>query len=309
LGLGYLEVFDSLPVGRIVKAYSNIFDVRSEAGLYQCTARGKFKLKNERVFAGDRVRFSVTSEGPGSGKGVIEEILPRETLLTRPPVANVEQAVVVFTLKEPAFDHIILDRFLVLAESEALDIIVCLNKSELGEESDIERLQNLYEGIGYRFVATSAKTGRGISSLKEQMMGKLSVLAGQSGVGKSTIINSIDPGLELDTSPVSSKVKRGTHTTRNVQLLTVDDHDSFVVDTPGFTYVTLTEIDRRELAFFFPEMYDLVSECRFSTCVHWHEPGCAIKAAVAEGVVAKERYAHYVEFLGEIIEFEDSRYS
>ncbi len=260
----------------------------------ECRPRGRLRYLEEKVLTGDVVRVSRA----GPGLGAIDEILPRKNALARPPVANVDQVVVVFAFHEPELDLSLVDRFLVLASAADLTAVLCLNKVDLATQAEVEAVRQVYEGLGYPFAAASAKTGRGLPELRARLAGKTSVLAGPSGVGKSSLLNALDPGLGLKTGDVSRKIRRGTHTTRHVALIPTG-REGLVADTPGFTQLELANMKPADVAWHFPELAALASGCRFSGCIHRAEPGCRIKEAVAQGVIDAGRYQRYLSLLGE----------
>ncbi|MCL5047092.1 MAG: ribosome small subunit-dependent GTPase A [Actinobacteria bacterium] len=285
--------------GRVIRSHGQIYYVLVGERLLECRQRGRFRLEKRRVLAGDRVKVTPL----GKDSGVIEEILPRVTALTRPPVANVDQAVVVFTARSPELNLPLLDRFLVLVEAAGLDVVLCLNKVDLLEPGRADAVLGPYRAVGYRAVGTSALTGEGVDDLRPLLSGKVSVLAGQSGVGKSRLLNALVPGADLRTGELSS-IQRGTHTTRHVELLEVGSGETggLVADSPGFSFLELNHIEKGELASLFPEMRELGPDCRFSGCLHYQEPDCVVKEAVEEGRIAAARYEHYRQFLAEILE-------
>jgi len=287
----------------VVKSYSNMYDVQVEDDILTCRVRGKFKKTSTAVMGGDQVEVTLTEPG----RGVIEEVLPRRSVLTRPPVANVDQAVVVFSCRQPAVSLRTLDRLLVCVEEAGLDVILCLNKVDLASREEVESLRRIYAGLGYPFVHCNASDGSGIDELKSHLEGRISVLAGESGVGKSTLINQLVRGANLATREVSRRAERGRHTTRNVELLRLDP-SGYVVDTPGFSYLELKMMEPGDLAYYFPEMRELSVECRFDDCLHQQEPDCAVKAAVEGGRIAQSRYDSYLSFLEEIQDYVRNRY-
>lgn len=280
--------------GRVVRSYSNVHYVDTGEEVLECRPRGRLRYRAERVLAGDLVRVSRA----GPGLGAIDEVLPRKNGLVRPPVANVDQVVIVFSFREPAPDLALLDRFLVLAAMSDLDTVICLNKADLGAPAEAEALERVYTPAAGRFVVASAKTGRGVEALRALLAGRLSVLAGPSGVGKSSLLNALHPGLNLRTGEVSRKVRRGTHTTRHISLIPTGG-GGLVADTPGFTELELAGVKPAELAWFYPEMAALAPSCRFHECLHRAEPGCRVKQAVAEGLIDSGRYERYLALLGE----------
>lgn len=292
-----------MKTGIVIKSYSSFYYVKDNQSnqVIECRLRGRFKKKGKEAIPGDKVRYEILEET----SGVIEEILPRETLLTRPLVANVKQVIITFAAKNPDFHSKLLDQFLIKAEAAEMDIIICMNKIDLLDDpEDAKDILKLYEDIGYRVIYCSAETGQGIEELSEVLKDQLSVFAGASGVGKSALLNAVQPGLQLKTGELSKKIKRGRHTTRYVELLQLDE-GGMVADTPGFSFFQLGFISSRELAYLFPEMIDYIGRCRFHNCTHDHEPGCAIKAMVEEGQIPENRYKNYVTFLHEIQEKEE----
>ncbi|AQS59060.1 ribosome small subunit-dependent GTPase A [Desulforamulus ferrireducens] len=286
--------------GVLFKAYGGFYYVKIGEEVWECSLRGKFRLgKGNPALVGDRVRVTPVRDRIGR----IDEVLPRKTELFRPPVANIDQAVIVFAVKNPEPNLALLDRFLVLAESANVSPVVCLNKADLLTGHREHEWLKLYRRIGYPTVITSSKTSQGIEELRELLTGKTSVLAGPSGVGKSSLLNAVQPGLELKTGDISHKLKRGKHTTRHVELLPLRQ-GGFVMDSPGFSSLDLPQMERVELSYTFPEFAVFSAECKFSGCLHQHEPKCAVKQAVEQGLIQQERYQHYLAFLQEVIEQE-----
>ncbi|MEW6065933.1 GTPase A [Desulforamulus profundi] len=286
--------------GVLIRAYGGFYYVKKGDEIWECTLRGKFRLgKGSAALVGDRVR--VTPVRGNTGR--IDEVLPRKTELFRPPVANIDQAVIVFAVQNPEPNLPLLDRFLVLAENAGVSPVVCLNKADLMSGRREHEWLRLYRKIGYPTVVTSTKTGDGIDELRQLLVGKTSVFAGPSGVGKSSLLNAVQPGLELKTGEISSKLKRGKHTTRHVELLPLAA-GGFVVDSPGFSSLDLPEMEREELGYYFPEFAGFTADCKFNGCLHHHEPHCAVKKAVERGFVDKERYQNYLTFLDEVMQQE-----
>lgn len=288
--------------GRVIKAYNSFFYVLTEAEagqeLVTCKLRGKFKKSRRSigVVPGDRVRIDRLPDG----SGVVEEQLPRTSLLKRPAVANITQVVLTFAAAQPDLHPLLLNRFLVLAEWSGIPkIVICVNKQDL-YAGDIGAFLKAYEQIGYPVLRVSAQQGEGIEALRQQLQGETTVFAGPSGVGKSSLLNRIDERLSLQTGQVSEKIKRGRHTTRVAELLPYAG--GFIVDTPGFSAMELTELDIQDLPGYFPEFRPHLDACRFAPCSHTHEPDCAVKAAVAAGAITQERYDVYVNIYEEIKE-------
>ena len=273
-------------------------------GVFACQLRGKFRKQGGRALTGDWVSISTHEDGTG----VIEAIEKRTNRLQRPPVANVDQAVIVVSLAQPDLNLPLLDRSLVLVEHEDLEILICLNKIDLVSEDITNSTLDLYTKAGYRALGTSSELGTGIDELKQQLTGVTSVLAGQSGVGKSSLLNAIRPGLRLSVAPVSKGTGQGRHTTRKVELLQISD-DALIADTPGFSRLDLEYLSKWEVSDYFREMEQLRHECRFPDCLHRHEPDCAVKAALSEGLIAESRYNNYLLLVNECEERERRKYS
>ena len=282
--------------GTIVKGIGGFYYIKAEDVVIECKARGIFRKDKIIPMVGDKVRISVN---PSSGQGVIEEILPRQTELLRPAVANIDQAIIVFAAKNPEPNLSLLDRFLVTVEKEALHILICVNKTDIDISEDIDSINNIYSQAGYTVLSTSVKTKEGLDSLKEMLKDKITVFAGPSGVGKSSLLNAIQENLELQTGDISEKNKRGKHTTRHVELLELE-FGGWVVDTPGFSSLDVETIDKDELQHYFREFIPLMGRCKYQGCIHLNEPECMIKKAMATGDISKKRYNSYIQLLEEI---------
>ena len=281
--------------GTVVRAYSGFYYVEIDKEVWECRLRGKFRLSGQNVLPGDRV---VVRPG-GKNTGVIEEVLPRSTVLDRPQVANVDQVVIVFACADPDPQTDLLDRMLVQAEAQGLVPVICVNKTDLVTEQAVESLIKDYVTAGYTVLPTSTVNNRGILELSRLLSGHISVFAGPSGSGKSSLLNAINDGFKLKTGQVSKKIGRGRHTTRFAELLELSP-GSLVVDSPGFSNLYMPEINKLYLAEMFPEFLPYLGLCRFNGCLHRAEPQCAIKEAVDEGKVSPKRYEHYLAFLKEL---------
>lgn len=284
--------------GKIIKGIGGFYYVDTANGLYECRARGIFRKNKITPLVGDRVSINVVDEE--NKKGVVEEIEERDTELVRPPIANVDKALIVFAIKNPSPNLSLLDRFIVLAEKENLEIVIVFTKVDLDTDGELlDELKDIYEASGYKVIPVSNKLKLNIDKIKEELKGNTVVFAGPSGVGKSSLLNEVDKNFELKTGEVSDKIKRGKHTTRHAELLKLEC-GGMVADTPGFSSLILDDIDESELKEYFIE-FDKYDECRFgSRCIHENEPSCAVKEAVENREISKKRYESYIQLLNEI---------
>lgn len=288
-----------MPRGQIRKALSGYYYVYDNGELIQCRGRGVFRNRGESPLVGDFVEY--TTEG--SSDGVIMKILPRKNALIRPPISNVDQAFLVFSAKEPDFNPHLLDRFLVALESFQVKPIICITKMDLlSEEEQYELIPYLkdYREIGYIVIETYKDDPTLLDQVHLLIKGKTSVLAGQSGVGKSTLLNTLIPDLNLKTGEISHSLGRGRHTTRHVELIEVNG--GLLADTPGFSSFDFDHIEKEELTACFPEFERIKDQCKFRGCLHLKEPQCAVKEGVETGDIRKYRYENYLQFLTEIID-------
>ncbi|WP_373598376.1 ribosome small subunit-dependent GTPase A [Paraclostridium bifermentans] len=283
--------------GIITKGIGGFYYIDTEQGIYECRARGIFRKNKVTPLVGDNVKMSIVDED--NKKGVLEEIKERETELVRPPISNVNKALIVFAIKNPNPNLSLLDRFIVLAEREGLEIVIILTKCDLATEEELENLKRIYELSGYKVIPVSNEKKLNIDKVKEELKGNIVVFAGPSGVGKSTLLNNIDNKFQLQTGEVSDKIKRGKHTTRHAELLKLEC-GGMVADTPGFSSLTLDDIEETELKEYFIEFDDFADECKFGgRCMHENEPSCGVKDAVSDNKIAKERYESYIQLLNE----------
>lgn len=282
--------------GIIIKGIGGFYYVKTSKGIIESRARGVFREDNLTPLVGDKVKIRISEE---DNTGYVVEILPRKSQLLRPPVANITQAIIVMSVKKPELNSWLLDKFLLMAEYEHLQVLICLNKSDLDENKTV-KYKEIYEKAGYRVLVTSAEEGLGIMELRNSLLNNISVFAGPSGAGKSSLLNKINPNFKLATGDVSSKTKRGKHTTRHVELMELDDN-SYVLDSPGFSSLSLDFIaDAAEVRDYFPEIHKYGVECRFLSCLHHKEPGCAVKAYVEKGIIHESRYENYISLLDEV---------
>ena len=283
--------------GRIIKGIGGFYYIETEKGLYECRAGGIFRKNKITPLVGDFVKISVVDED--NKKGVVEEIQERKTELVRPPIANVNKALIVFAVKNPTPHLSLLDRFIVLAERENLEIVIILTKIDLDDDNTFEKIKNIYEPCGYKVIGVSNLENKNIDKVKEELKDNTVVFAGPSGVGKSSLLNQIDSNFQLKTGDVSDKIKRGKHTTRHAELFELK-FGGMVADTPGFSSLTLDDIEDIDLKDYFIEFEDY-DDCKFgSRCIHQNEPNCAVKEAVENGEIPKERYESYIQLLNEI---------
>ncbi len=280
--------------GQIIKALSGFYYVASEDEIFQTRARGNFRNRKITPLVGDEVIF----ESSNQTDGYLLEILPRKNELVRPPVANVDQGVVVTSLVEPNFSYNLLDRFLVTLEYEGIEPIIFLTRADLVKDlAAMKAIEETYQAIGYH-VITSKAEGEDLLELQRYFPERITVFMGQSGAGKSTLLNRIVPELALETGVISESLGRGKHTTRHVELLPICD--GLVADTPGFSSIDFLEIEAVELPKLFPDFLAVAANCRFRECMHLNEPDCAVKQGVAANEIAETRYKNYVQFLEEI---------
>lgn len=287
--------------GKIIKGIGGFYYIKTSEGLIECKARGKFRHKDLKPMVGDNVTIQVDK-----GKGVIEDIHERSSELIRPTVANVTLAFVVFAIKNPDLNFDLLNRFLVLCESNHIEAVVCLNKVDLVTEEEKEEIKNKINQIGYEVLYINAKKGIGVEDLRSRMDGNVTVLCGPSGAGKSTLINTLTKREHMETGEVSEKIGRGKHTTRHSELIEVNN--GYIVDTPGFSTLEVNFIDKDELRYAFPEFEEYNHSCKFRGCLHHKEPQCAVKEAVENGDINKYRYEFYIRTLEEIMDGRNNRW-
>jgi len=284
--------------GIIVKAIAGFYYVKTEDEFFECKARGIFKKRKITPLVGDKVVISRDESDPTKGR--IDEVLPRTIELIRPPVANVTQAIVVFAVAQPDPNINLLDKLLAICEHRGLKVILCFNKVDLDQQDDIKLLEETYIKAGYKVIQTSATNHIEIEALKEVLKDEISVFAGPSGVGKSSLLNELQQNMNLEVGGLSKKIARGKHTTRHSELLHLES-GGMVVDTPGFTSMDITEIEIEDLADCFIEFKEHFT-CKSNNCKHLNEPKCGIKSAVESGEISQSRYDSYVYFINALEE-------
>lgn len=282
--------------GIIIKAIGGFYYVKTSQGIIESRGRGVLRLEGITPLVGDYVRIRISSE---DNSGYLEEILDRKNELIRPPVANITQAVIVMSVKKPDINTWLLDKFLMMAEHNDLNIVICFNKLDLSEE-ETNKIRRTYELAGYQVIITSSTLDIGIDQLKEALKDNITVFAGPSGVGKSSLLNRVNKDFNREIGVVSSKSKRGKHTTRSVELLEIEEN-SYVLDTPGFSSLDISFIeDVSDVRLYFREIKEQGKGCRFLSCLHDKEPDCSVKKAVEEGLIDEDRYKNYLLLLEEI---------
>ena len=286
--------------GKIIKGIAGFYYIYADDGnVYECKAKGIFRKDNFKPLVGDNVEITVLNEEEKEGS--VTSILPRRNSLIRPAVANVDQAFLIFAMENPKPNFLLLDRFLIMMKQQEIPAVICFNKKDVGEKEEMEKLYEIYTGCGYRVVLSSTYEGEGMDEIHEILKGKTTVVAGPSGVGKSSITNCMQGEVQMETGEISKKLKRGKHTTRHSQVIPVEKN-TFLVDTPGFSSLYLTDMKEEELRDYFPEFVMYEPQCRFQGCMHIHEPGCAVKKALSEGKISQQRYDNYLALYEELKE-------
>ena len=282
-----------MPIGRVVKNYNGYYYVDTGAGeLTECRRRGKIR---EKIFVGDKLEFTATD----AGKGIIEKSLPRFNLLKRPTIANIDAMVIVMAAASPDPNKTLVDKILMTCEHGGLTPVLCFNKCDLSNDTGHEYAA-YYRQCGYTVYLVSAATGTGLDELKQGLSGKVTAFAGPSGVGKSSLLTAI-AGKELHIGEVSRKIGRGRHTTRHSEIIRIDNN-TYVIDTPGFSALDFTHMEAKAIATLMPDIRKFSPYCRFASCLHRAEPDCAVKQAVADGLIARGRYETYCKILDELSE-------
>ena len=284
--------------GKIIKGIGGFYYIHAQDGaVYQCRAKGIFRKDGKKPLVGDNVEISVLDEKDREGN--VDEILPRKNALIRPAAANVDQALVVFAMASPKPNLNLLDRFLITMNQQDVPVIICFNKQDLVSGEETQQLEKIYRGCGCRVMFVSVLERKGLEGMKELLRGKTTVVAGPSGVGKSSLTNYLQPQAAMEVGSVSPKIDRGRHTTRHTELIWIEK-DTYFLDTPGFSSLYLENLDWEELGRYFPEFAPYADQCRFQGCMHMSEPGCRVKQALEEGAISRLRYDSYCQLVNEL---------
>ncbi|MCR5769573.1 MAG: ribosome small subunit-dependent GTPase A [Lachnospiraceae bacterium] len=292
--------------GKIIKAVSGFYFVDTgNKEVYACRAKGVFRHEKVTPLVGDNVEFEITDREACEGN--VTGILERKNSLIRPATANVDQALVVFAARQPDPNLNLLDRFLVMMKKQGIHTTICFNKVDIVHKDEVAQLESIYRLCGHDVLFASVRENEGIEKIKAVLAGKTTVLAGPSGVGKSSLINLLAPDANMETGELSQKIARGKQTTRHTELVNIAPY-TYICDTPGFTSLYVTDIDKEELKSYFPEFDTYSCDCRFDSCRHISEPGCAVKEAVEEGKISRVRYDNYVLMFEELQRQEKRKY-
>ena len=277
--------------GKIIKGISGFYYVYVEgAGLYECKAKGAFRKQKIKPLVGDNVEIAVIDEANKLGN--VEKILPRKIELIRPAVSNIDMALVIFASAKPDPNFNLLDRFLCMMEYQKVPVTICFNKIDLVDKEKLMEYSRIYEPAGYNVIFTCTKTKEGLGSIRSLLEGKTTTVAGPSGVGKSSIINCLQSDITMETGTISEKIERGKHTTRHSEIIPVS-HDTYIMDTPGFSSMDVPGFEKEDLWTCYPEFVRHEPYCRFIGCSHINEPDCGVKAAVEDGEISPVRYENY----------------
>ncbi len=277
--------------GKIIKGISGFYYVYVEgAGLYECKAKGAFRKQKIKPLVGDNVEIVVIDEANKLGN--VEKILPRKNELIRPAVSNIDMALVIFASAKPDPNFNLLDRFLCMMEYQKVPVTICFNKIDLVDQEKLKEYSGIYEPAGYNVIFTCTKTKEGLGSIRSLLEGKTTTVAGPSGVGKSSIINCLQSDITMETGTISEKIERGKHTTRHSEIIPVS-HDTYIMDTPGFSSMDVPGFEKEDLWTCYPEFVRHEPYCRFIGCSHINEPDCGVKAAVEDGEISPVRYENY----------------
>lgn len=277
--------------GKIVKGISGFYYVHiAESGIYECKAKGIFRNQNVKPLVGDNVEIAILDEKEKTGN--IEVILPRENELIRPAVANINQALIIFAAVKPKPNFNLLDRFLIMMEYQKVPVTICFNKTDLITDEELHAFADIYAACGYPVVFTSAKEQEGMAELLALLESKTTAVAGPSGVGKSSLINCLQEGRQMETGAISKKIERGKHTTRHSEIIPIHGN-TYIMDTPGFSTLNIPGFEKEDLQQYYREFAEYEPYCRFQGCSHIGEPDCGVKDALREGKISSLRYENY----------------
>lgn len=277
--------------GKIVKGIAGFYYVHVPGkGTYECKAKGVFRKDKKKPLVGDDVEIQILDEEKKLGN--IDEILARRSEIIRPAVANIDQALVIFAIVKPQPNFNLLDRFLIMMQRQDIPCVICFNKADIDEENAGDGYEEIYRSCGYETLCVSAKEHQGIDKLKAILAGKTTTVAGPSGVGKSSLINELQSGIQMETGAISTKIERGKHTTRHSELIAMENN-TYILDTPGFSSLELFDLEKEDLAKHYPEFDKYECYCKFGGCAHISEPVCGIKEAVEDGDISALRYENY----------------